>query len=128
MMSKQEKIVCAAVEFEVDSGKDTIMCLGYDNDPRVENHRFHLADYSLNEDESYNETLGFITNRGRFVDPKEAMSIAINNNQIRELSNLYTRWIEWQLVGDERWKDVHECWREMRDKLENRELKPEDLY
>lgn len=81
-MSKQEKIVCAAVEFETNSGKDIIMCLRHDGDPRVENHRFHLADYGINEDENYNEVLGFITNKNRFVDPVEATEIAYNARQL----------------------------------------------
>jgi len=65
-MDKQEKIVCAAVRHWMGKSEDIELCLDYPD---------HLTDlfYQIG-DIGYQK--GFITNEGRFVDPKEAEVIA----------------------------------------------------
>lgn len=82
MMSKQEKIVCAAVEVYVIPIENWYAS-PFTHIFKVVNHK----DYKEEEIYSYLEILdepvfGFITNKNRFVDPIEATEIAYNARQL----------------------------------------------
>lgn len=80
-MSKQEKVVCAAIKIEWFDGyrKGSTEFLGIDykiirTDAVYE---MFFDDYKF-----LSEVMGFITNKNRFVDPVEATEIAYNARQL----------------------------------------------
>lgn len=82
-MSKQEKIVCAAVEVYVIPIENWYAS-PFTHIFKVVNHK----DYKEEEIYSYLEILdepvfGFITNKNRFVDAEEALKITGWGNQLR---------------------------------------------
>lgn len=76
-MDKQEKIVCAAVKFDYMIHSEVVICLDYD-DNRVRDHISNDISYGVIGEKTH----GFITNKNRFVDPKNAFVIAVNAGQI----------------------------------------------
>ena len=82
-MSNPELIVCAAIRFElIDHYIETRECIL----PMVRHYSpdAHKTLNLLSYEYEYKEIeQGFITNKGRFVDRKEALEIAKANNQIR---------------------------------------------
>ena len=132
---KQERIVCAAIKFFVESisGDDdpyseVLLCLNYDDEYAFEK-RFELSGtgyYVASE-----EKRGFITNKNRFVDPKEAMGIAIGAGQILYLNELLDAYIN-DVIGSRvispQARMILNAWEHQRKMAECRELKSEDLY
>lgn len=81
-----ERIVCAANKYCEDGAEDITLlgvrhCCSYMND-----HYDDLFYYGVNLDGfNVTEVQGFITNKGRFVDRKEAWKIALEQRQIVRL-------------------------------------------
>lgn len=80
-MSKQEKIVCAAVRYEsrcsVRDEPITITIMGVDEDHAIESN---IAGYA---EPIGNIEMGFMTSHKRFVTPYEALIITGWGNQLR---------------------------------------------
>lgn len=72
-MSKQEKIVCAAVKRWVGDKVKIDLCVRYPN--------YLFARRGESGDVGYE--LGFITNKDRFVSQEEALEISRLGNQLR---------------------------------------------
>lgn len=76
---RPEVIVCAAIKFELN-GIETIVV------PMVRHYSIDCGDIITELDYIHNlkeQEQGFITNFGRFVNRKEALAIAKQNNQIK---------------------------------------------
>lgn len=127
-MDKQEKIVCAAIEFVVE---DSFISSQHD--------KYVLCGIGYEEINDFNNSVmgrevlcaknGFITDKNRFVDAKEAMEIAIEQDQILEINNCFAEFHEAQLA--ENFRKVNTLLGELQSlklKHASRELKPEDLY
>ena len=82
-MSKQERVVCAAIKRVGKGYLDRLsecidICLQYDDE-------YSTANYHSERDvgiEFHEEVKGFITNKNRFVDPVEARNIAVEARQV----------------------------------------------
>lgn len=126
----KEKIASPAVWFEKEAGNDQpdlIMCLNYEGDERLENHRFHLSDLGI----KYREDKGFITSWGRFVDAREAMAIALEYDQLPYLNGLNKAYNEEIMASrgtTENATLIFKAMTHQRSILESRELTPKDLY
>ena len=104
-MSKQERVVCAAIRRVGKGYLDRLsecidICLQYDDE-------YSTANYHSERDvgiEFHEEVKGFITNKNRFVDPAEALRIALDSKQLEK-----------DVID----RMIHEC---------AITLKPEDLY
>lgn len=83
-MGKQERVVCAAIKRVGKGYLDRLsecidICLQYDDE-------YSTANYHSERDvgiEFHEEVKGFITNKNRFVDAKEALKITGWGNQLR---------------------------------------------
>ncbi|HEA3249398.1 hypothetical protein M8850_03120 [Pasteurella multocida] len=79
---KVELIVCAACQLEDSTTKETYLVTGarhYDSFMRSQIVAIEKSTlYPL-----ISKMKGFVTNKGRFVDRKEALEIAKQNNQIK---------------------------------------------
>lgn len=82
-MSKQEKIVCAAVKFIFpNNGEKDEVVVPYVKSHKEEYHVFLLlTKLGVWRSTRYREELGFATSFQRFVDPVEAMKIAVKTGQ-----------------------------------------------
>lgn len=131
-MSKKEKIVCAAVRFEkehVRTGIESninVLCVNY-ADENIEEARFRFENnpyYFVNR-----EIEGFITNKNRFVDQREAMKIALKANQISSVEEVAIRVSRHKSLGNTSTARVEaSALVSMVELYLARELKPEDLY
>ncbi len=131
-MSKKEKIVCAAVRFEkehVRTGIESninVLCVNY-GDENIEEARFRFENnsyYFVNR-----EIEGFITNKNRFVDQREAMKIALKANQISSVEEVAIRVSHHKSLGNTSTARVEaSALVSMVELYLARELKPEDLY
>lgn len=127
-MSKQEKIVCAAIY--VMSVKD-----GYEGTHIVKGVNYE----EINKDGLLSEIShptfcnmfirGFVTNKNRFVDPVKAMKIAIEARQFEYLvfKDLEVRLLKQQKF-DTQAKISERLVKEWIDIVSERGLEPEDLY
>lgn len=128
-MSKKERVVCAAINFRVESiayedevSYETLLCTDYD-DKFADYKRFELCD--LGYEIATEETKGFITSTGRFVDPVEGMRIAIMNNQLKILNENGIKSSE--LIEEGYTEITINSTERIVVKLSGK-LKPEDLY
>lgn len=128
-MDKQEKIVCAAIEFTTE---DLFISTQQD--------KYVLCGVGYEEIKNFNNSVicrevlhtqnGFITSKNRFVDAKEAMKIAVEENQIEAIRKVFDAIPNFHDKGI----DSHEFGEaanaaiDIRDEYLARELKPEDLY
>lgn len=129
---KREKIVCAAIKTVGTNGesKRSLISIGVD---------YHF----IQEQEGYEgfydtetvltEIRGFITNKNRFVDPREAMAIAINAKQIPYLNDLFESYERARITSPGvgvcyEAKMLFDGWEHQRKNFDCRGLKPEDLY
>lgn len=81
-MSKQEKVVCAAIRTIGTDGKceRCLISVGVDYHFIQEQEGYE----NIHDIESIlSEIRGFITNKNRFVDPAEALKITGRGNQLR---------------------------------------------
>lgn len=136
-MSKQEKIVCAAVEIRVFNdvvemcSTVVVPCVDHDDgDPSVTIDKLNplLAEmWTLGRLEVLNK--GFITNKNRFVDPVEAMKIAVEADQV---GGIFWQKVEARMLNDCGFIDRSKVKRKAIDEtIKNYlefPLKPEDLY
>ncbi|WP_077929242.1 hypothetical protein [Wohlfahrtiimonas populi] len=131
-MDKQEKIVCAAIQFrpyicEHDGFGDKTELNGCSYD---EIRSSFAYEYLCVTGSSKDEKEGFITSKNRFVDAKEAMKIAVEENQIEAIRKVFDAIPNFHDKGI----DSHEFGEaanaaiDIRDEYLARELKPEDLY
>ena len=131
-MSEKEKIVCAAIQYNAWD----ICQEKYRDEP------FYICglDYeSIMESDAYiqccilkstiNDKKGFITNKNRFVDAKEAMSIALKACQIQAVESIAMRAAHHRQLGNTSTARAEEsALVSMVELYLARELKPEDLY
>ena len=135
-MSEKEKIVCAAIQYNAWD----ICQEKYRDEP------FYICglDYeSIMESDAYvqccilkstiNDKKGFITNKDRFVDPREAMKIAIDAGQIPYLKDLFDSYHHARINNPDTGvsyeaKMLFSAFNHQRSIWECRDLKPEDLY
>lgn len=102
-MSKKERVVCAAVKVYItnDNYSEPVVVAGIDyqsiNNSGLVSAVAHPTYCNMNR-------LGFVTNKNRFVDPAEALRIALDSRQLGK-----------EVVE----RMIHEC---------AITLKPEDLY
>lgn len=123
-MSKQERVVCAAVELYVIPVENWYAS-PFTHVFKVVNHE----DYKEEELYSYLEILdepvfGFITNKNRFVDPKEAMEIHLNTimqleKPFIELGDMGRRMLGIESIDE---------WNRIKEFYSRDHLLPEDLY
>lgn len=135
-MSKKEKIVCAAVRFVrvlERTGRESnidALCIRYDDECIKDlREKLERSLYSYTE----REVLGFKTNRNRFVDPREAMKIAIDAGQIPYLRDLFDRYHCARISNPDTGvsyeaKMLFSAFDHQRSIWECRDLKLEDLY
>jgi hypothetical protein len=79
-----EKILCAAIHYDIDSSLRVHQPKNIKGGFVICGHRHHniIATYNiLTGGNTKNEIQGFLTSKGRFVDRKEAMAIAIEAGQ-----------------------------------------------
>lgn len=134
-MDKQERIYSAAIDvvygtddtdgFNGRRFSEYALCINW-NDEYVEQILFWIkkGGYKV-----YSLKNGFITNKNRFVDAKEAMEIAIDQDQILEINNCFYELTK--ANANENFRKVKELLsklQKLRIDYASRELKPEDLY
>jgi len=80
-----EFIICAAIRHE-DTGK---IYYGHRHNHCIDASNGELS-WTLNRQEisKIKRTQGFITNKNRFVDRKEALQIALANNQVIDIKQI----------------------------------------
>lgn len=127
-MSKQEKIVCAAVKVCItnDNYSEPVVVAGIDyqaiNNSGLLSAVEHPTYCNMNH-------LGFITNKNRFVDPVEAMRIAVKAEQV---GGILWKKVEARMLNDCGFIDRSKVKRKAIDEtIKNYlelPLRPEDLY
>lgn len=132
-MSKQERIVCAAIRlsylFVGDWSTGTknrhyhIVCgVTYDsirNSSLFQERRFNYSD-------GFESTEGFVTSEDRFVDAKEAAHIALDHDQIDEVNRLWDLFSRQESESGK--SKQQEIIYEKTSLILRDGLKPEDLY
>ncbi|GAA5100646.1 hypothetical protein [Wohlfahrtiimonas larvae] len=123
-----EKIVCAAIEVKYSMGGECaigILC-GVDYQSIRDNPIFS----SLYDNNIYSEKHGFMTNSGRFVDPKEAMNIAINAGQLKVIIEKENEYFKCSQLEER--QEVLDCIvsdiLSLQNFYKDRDLTTEDLY
>jgi len=127
-MSKQEKIVCAAIKFAIqkEDYKGEKVVAGVDYKSIVDGG---VLRYLTHPDATNIWKLGFFTNANRFVDAREAVIIASHANQIHELTRLYAEYFEANDKGTHSYaKEKFSAYMDKLEEYKERGLKPEDLY
>ena len=128
-MDTQEKIVCAAVKVaRVKSDyKGVKIVIGVDYQSIYNDG---VLSYLANDQDTNIWQNGFITSKNRFVDAKEAMRIAVEENQIEAIRkafdaipNFHDKGIDSHEFGEAANAAI-----DIRDEYLARGLKPEDLY
>ncbi|UNM95930.1 hypothetical protein MMG00_12115 [Ignatzschineria rhizosphaerae] len=127
MSEKQERIVGASLLVSYETSDK------YDNELRIDGADWGFIRggqvYSNIRDVYgiHGQSEGFFTNKNRFVDPKEAMGIAIEAGQLSEIREKIQ--YGYGLAGYESYNpDTDEALEELKASLLKRGLKPEDLY
>lgn len=131
LMSKQEKIVCAALRVTwtgvLNLEHDMVLC-----GPHYEFIRRNGLYMNLKYgefQETVNHEKGFITNKNRFVDPVEAMGIAVKAEQV---GGILWKKVEARMLNDcgfiDRSKVKGKAIDETIKSYLEFPLKPEDLY
>ena len=94
--NKREQIVCAAIKMRWVGALNLKHCelLCGINHTQIRRSMFYQEKKCGEWQESFFHEKGFMTNKGRFVDPKNAMKLAINANQIAALVEAEEEWIE----------------------------------
>ena len=72
--NQPEKIICAAIQ------KEGIIILGVRHFDKIMSKCLEISDFDKNDWKNWGQ--GFITNKQRFVDRKEAWDIATQNDQL----------------------------------------------
>lgn len=120
-----EKIICPAVRFYPDTGDlsedgAVIMGLTYESCEETFMSICHDGIDAVNE--------GFMTSKGRFVNPIEAMGIALKANQIEEVEILGKEVANLASVGGEKLVEPKEKELEkLISSYTSRKLYPEDI-
>lgn len=118
-MTKQERIVCAAVRSWIGDEEKVELFVRYPEKYLSNNAQIGLVGYEK----------GFITNQDRFIRPDEAVEIASNAHQIKELSKLYGEYFKINDIGSH--ADARAAFKKYMDAVQLKKsegLKPEDLY
>lgn len=118
-MSKQEKIVCAAVRVWAGDDENIELFVNYPAKYLTGNAQIGYAGYQK----------GFITNKNRFADPVEAMKIAVEADQV---GGILWKKVEARMLNDcgfiDRSKVKGKAIDETIKSYLEFPLKPEDLY
>lgn len=90
-MIKKERVFCPAVRLKARNMQEDVLCLSYD-DIYVQNAESTFK--GIYESGGKSKINGFVTNLGRFVDPKEAMRVAIKSGQYPNYAVMKLRLLE----------------------------------
>lgn len=116
-MDKQEKIVCAAIRNWMGKSENIVLYVEYPD---------HLTE-SLYQVGDIGYEKGFVTNKNRFVDPVEAMKIAISAHQLIKMQEKIWDILS-KLQNKENAQNETIEHQEIVMRFLDKELKPEDLY
>lgn len=135
--NKQERIVCAAIKMRWVGALNLKHCelLCGINHTQIRRSMFYQEKKCGEWQESFFHEKGFMTSKGRFVDPKNAMKIAINANQIAALveaeKECWDEWIGLRIIPSIIAAPIlpkHTKFYELKKAYMSRGLMPEDLY
>lgn len=118
-MENKEMVVCAAVRKWAGNKEEVEIFVDYPDEYLTNNAQIGYVGYQN----------GFITNKNRFVDPKEAMKIAVEAKQIDDLKIRSLQIVMFKLLGQSTRALVNEkLLNNVIEEYLSRDLTLEDLY